>query len=415
MQLGGGYPSPTGYVGPSHGPSPSHERPRHRLHGGARACKTPLLFPTILFSPLALLNTAGVASAAGGTASGPVRPIAATGRPVLQRPPGYRDPAAAAAPTVPSPPPRRQPLPPSFRHPDKPLEEKPTSKPVLQKPPGYRDPAAAAAPTVPRPPPRRQPLPPSFRHPDKPRPRHRRPRRSYCCRICCWASAVALVAAALFAVATALAYLWFQPHLPSFRLAYLNATHLRVAARPDGTFLDMVTHVGILATNPNGRLVLEYGDGEARMAVGDDDGDVGVGTAAIAGFEQGRRNRTVVRFSAAVKGVAVDEVAGARIRAGFRSKEVRFLVEVRTRLGVGVGGTNTGKVPIRVGCGPVTLKQGVSGGTLPKCRFYFLRWYYALCSYLLFLLTFLSGLLSIGSPHAAIFSHSIGFHLLTIS
>ncbi|KAJ8478947.1 hypothetical protein OPV22_022674 [Ensete ventricosum] len=293
---------------------------------------------------------------------------------IVYRPPGYRDPAAAAAPTVPSPPPRRQPLPPSFRHPDKPLEEKPTSKPVLQKPPGYRDPAAAAAPTVPRPPPRRQPLPPSFRHPDKPLPRHRRPRRSYCCRICCWASAVALVAAALFAVATALAYLWFQPHLPSFRLAYLNATHLRVAARPDGTFLDMVTHVGILATNPNGRLVLEYGDGEARMAVGDDDGDVGVGTAAIAGFEQGRRNRTVVRFSAAVKGVAVDEVAGARIRAGFRSKEVRFLVEVRTRLGVGVGGTNTGKVPIRVGCGPVTLKQGVSGGTLPKCRFYFLRW-----------------------------------------
>ncbi|CAL9770489.1 unnamed protein product, partial [Musa acuminata subsp. burmannicoides] len=261
-------------------------------------------------------------------------------------------------------------------------EEKPTSKPALQRPPGYRDPAAAA-PGVPRPPPRRQPLPPSFRRPGKPLPRHRRPRRSCCCRICCWASAVALVAAALFAVATALAYLWFQPHLPSFRLAYLNATQLRVAARPDGTFLDVATHVGILATNPNGRLVLEYGDGEARIAVADDDGDVAVGTAAIAGFEQGRRNRTLVRFASAVKGVAVDEVAGARIRAGFRSKEVRFLVDVRTRLGVRVGGKNTGKVPIRVGCDPVSLKQGVSGGTLPKCRFYFLRWY-ALCSYLLF-------------------------------
>ncbi|THU55715.1 hypothetical protein C4D60_Mb11t09490 [Musa balbisiana] len=254
-------------------------------------------------------------------------------------------------------------------------EEKPTSKPVLQKPPGYRDPSAAA-PAAPRPPPRRQPLPPAFRQPGKPLPRrrYRRSRRCSCCRICCWASAVALVAAAILAVVAGLAYLWFQPRLPSFRLESLNATQLRVAVRPDGTFLDAVTKVGILVSNPNGRIVVEYGDGKARMSVADDDGDVAVGEAAIAGFEQARRNRTVVRFAAAAKGVAVDEVAGARIRAGFRSKEVRFVVEVRTKVGIRVGGMSTGKVPIRVGCGPVSLKEGVSGGTPPKCRFYLLRW-----------------------------------------
>ncbi|CAL9126296.1 unnamed protein product [Musa textilis] len=141
-------------------------------------------------------------------------------------------------------------------------EEKPTSKPVLQKPPGYRDPAAAA-PATPRPPPRRQPLPPAFRQPGKPLPRqrYRRSRRCSCCRICYWASAVALVAAAILAVVAGLAYLWFQPRLPSFRLESLNATQLRVAVRPDGTFLDVVTKVGILASNPNGRIVVEYGDG----------------------------------------------------------------------------------------------------------------------------------------------------------
>nr|XP_018682658.1 PREDICTED: uncharacterized protein LOC103988718 isoform X1 [Musa acuminata subsp. malaccensis] len=254
-------------------------------------------------------------------------------------------------------------------------EERPTSKPMLKKPPGYLDPAAPY-PAAPRPPPRRQPLPPAFRQPGKPltQQRHRRPRRSCCCRVCCWASAVALVLGTLLAVAMGLAYLWFQPRLPSFRLESLNATALRVVASPDGTFLDAAIKVGILATNPNGRIVLEYGDGDARVVVADDDGDVGVGAVAITGFEQGRRNRTVVRFAAAAKGVAVDEVAGARIRAGFRSKEVRFGVELRTKVGLQVGGKSTGKVLIRVGCSPVSLKQGVSGGTLPKCLFYLFSW-----------------------------------------
>ncbi|WOL00775.1 hypothetical protein Cni_G09488 [Canna indica] len=254
-------------------------------------------------------------------------------------------------------------------------EAKLSSKPALQKPPAYRDPAAPP-PAVTRPPPRRQPLPTAFRQPGKPLPRqrHRRPRRACGCRIFCWVSATALLLAALTAVAAGLAYLWFQPRLPSFRLESLNATELRVATRSDGTFLDAATKIGILASNPNGKIVLEYGDAEARVAVADDDGDVDVGAAAIRGFEQGRRNRTVVRFSVTAKGVAVDEVAGGRIRAGLRSKEVRFGVEVWTRVGLKVGGKSTGKVPIRIGCSPVSLNRGVSGATLPKCRFYLFRW-----------------------------------------
>ncbi|XP_042393011.1 uncharacterized protein LOC121984238 [Zingiber officinale] len=252
-------------------------------------------------------------------------------------------------------------------------EEKPNSKPVLQKPPGYRDPQAPP-PTVPKPPPRRRPLPPSFRQPGKALPRRHRSRRSFWCRFCCWASAVVLAFAALIAVAAGLTYLWFQPRFPSFRLELLNATRLRVTSRPDGTFLDAATAVGILISNPNGKIILDYGDGEARVRVVDDDGDVDVGVAKVAGFEQGRRNRTVVRFWTAGKSVAVDEIAGGRIQGGFRSKEVKLGLSLRTRVGLRVGDASTGKVPIRVGCGPVSLKQGVSHGTLPSCRFYLFRW-----------------------------------------
>lgn len=259
-------------------------------------------------------------------------------------------------------------------------EAKPTSKPVLHKPPGYRDPEAQP-PTVPRAPPRRRPLPPSFRQPGKSLPRRHGSRRSCCCRLCCWTSVVVLASAALVAVAAGLAYLWFQPRLPSFRLKSLNATRLRVASRSDGTFLDASTSVGILVSNPNRRIVLEYGDGEARVRVADDDGDVDVGVAEVAGFEQGRRNRTVVRFQTSAKAVAVDEVAGGRIQAGFRSKEIKLGVNLRIRVGFRVGGTSTGKLPIRVRCSPVSLRQGVSHGTLPLCRLYLFRWY-ALLSHL---------------------------------
>ncbi|KAG6480485.1 hypothetical protein ZIOFF_063985 [Zingiber officinale] len=156
-------------------------------------------------------------------------------------------------------------------------ESRPTLKPELQKPPGYRDPTAPPS-AAPKPPPRRRPLPPSFRQPGKPAPR----RHSSCCRcrrLCCWVALTALLAAALVAVAAGLAYLWFQPRLPSFRLQSLNATRLRVADQSDGTFLDAAAAVGILFVNPNRKIadqrrVQEQG-GEARGESEDEDGAQG--------------------------------------------------------------------------------------------------------------------------------------------
>ncbi|XP_026661949.2 uncharacterized protein LOC103710857 [Phoenix dactylifera] len=253
----------------------------------------------------------------------------------------------------------------------KPVFQKPAVKPVLQKPPGYRDPAAPR-PAAPKPPPRRPQLPPTFRQAGK-APRRRRRQFSSCC-LCCWLLAAAIAIAFLIAVAGSIAYLWFQPRLPSFRLQSVQASRFRVATRSDGTFLNAATTVRILASNPNGKIGLAYGDGEGWVTVVDDDGDVEVGTAAIAGFEQEKKNATVVRFSARAKGVMVDDAVGSRLKARFRSKEIRFGVEVRTKLGVRVGGKTTGKVPIRVLCQAVSLRQVDGGRTSPKCHINLLRW-----------------------------------------
>ncbi|XP_072960332.1 uncharacterized protein [Typha angustifolia] len=252
------------------------------------------------------------------------------------------------------------------------MAEKATLKPALQKPPGYRNPAMPPAKAPP--PALRRPaqLPPAFRHPGKPL---RRRRRSCRLRICCWLILFILVLALLLAIAGALAYFYYQPRLPTFHIQSLNATRLHVSTAGAGTAVDAATVVTVLAWNPNGKIGIDYGDWEGRVAVVDEDGDVGFGEATIAGFRQGRKNATAVRFQAAAKGVVVDDAVASRMRSRYRSKEMRLKVEVRTRVGLVVGGKSTWKVPIRISCGAVKLKQAKSGGEMPKCRVFLFGWF----------------------------------------
>lgn len=123
---------------------------------------------------------------------------------------------------------------------------------------------------------------------------------------------------------------------------------------------------------------LSYADLEAWVSVADDDGDVTIGSSSASGFVQGKRNSTVTRFSASEKGMMVDEAVGRRMAVRFKSKELRFGVEFRTKVGLRVAGKSTGRVPIRVVCDAVSLKQGGGGGghggALPKCSIYLFRW-----------------------------------------
>uniref|UniRef100_A0A1D1Y2F7 Late embryogenesis abundant protein LEA-2 subgroup domain-containing protein n=2 Tax=Anthurium amnicola TaxID=1678845 RepID=A0A1D1Y2F7_9ARAE len=260
------------------------------------------------------------------------------------------------------------------------MEERPPAKPkpVLQKPPGYRDPAAPR-PAPPRPPPpRKQPLPPSFR-PGSNNPKHyrRRPPRASCRRLCCWIFVALLVLLFALAVAGALSYLWFQPKLPSFHLVSVQNPQFAVTAKPDGSFLDARTVVRLQVANPNGKIGFFYAPMEARVAVpgDDDDGgeDVSLGSGYYPAFEQGKRNSTTVRFEARVKGVAVDDGLGRRLGSGFRSKSLRVLVEVRTKVGVVAGGKRSGKLAVRVLCGELSSRQ-VEGGASAKCTINLLKW-----------------------------------------
>ncbi|MQL94764.1 hypothetical protein Taro_027426, partial [Colocasia esculenta] len=260
---------------------------------------------------------------------------------------------------------------------EKPAGPAPNGKPVLQKPPGYRDPAAPAPAGPPRPPHRKQPLPPSFR-PGAANPKHyrRRRRRACCRRLCCWLCLILLIVFFVLALVGALSYLWFQPKLPSFHLQSIQTPLFNVTSKLDGSFVDARTVVRLQVSNPNSKIRFSFAPSEARVAVpGDDDdaGDVPLGTATAPGLDLGRKNSTVLRFEARAKGVMVDDGLGARLAVRLRSKTLRLAVEVRTRVALAVGGKRTGKVPVRVVCGGLPLKQ-LDGGASPKCTINVLKW-----------------------------------------
>lgn len=238
-------------------------------------------------------------------------------------------------------------------------------KPVLQKPPGYRDPSVPTAGV--KPPPRKPQLPPAFRHPGKPSRRHTTG-RSCCCRFCCCLFVLIVVIVVLLAAGGGISYLWFRPHFPSFHVENVTISDFNITSSSDGTFLDARGIVKIQATNPNTKLGLSYRAAEGKVAVADKDGDVDLETGSAAGFTLGRKNSTTLRFRVAAKGVFIDDSVGARLKAQYKSKEIKFMTEMRTKLGFVVNGKSSPKFSIRVKCPAVSLKQINSHRPPAKCE-----------------------------------------------
>ncbi|XP_020576818.1 uncharacterized protein LOC110022289 [Phalaenopsis equestris] len=236
-------------------------------------------------------------------------------------------------------------------------------KQALQKPPGYRDPSVPAAA---RPATKKPQIPPALRHPGKPSRRHRTG-RSCCCRLCCCIFLLIIVLIFLLTAFIGFSYLWFHPHLPSFRVENVTVPVFKITSKSDGTFLDATAIVKIQTDNPNSKLGLSCRAANGKVALVDDDGEVDLGTGSAAGFTLARKNSTAVRVTAAAKGVLVDDSVGERLKAMYKSREIRFTVEMRMKVGFVISGKSTPKIPIRVKCAAFSLNQIGSGRPLPKC------------------------------------------------
>lgn len=124
------------------------------------------------------------------------------------------------------------------------------------------------------------------------------------------------------------------------------------------------------AKNPNGKITLNYGESQVKLRIGE---RTELGSASHPGFNQGKQNTTSLTFAAEVKNALVNDGVMAKLKNGYRSREVVVFAEVRTSIGLGVERWRTGMVVVNILCGEVTLKK-LDDGDMPKCRINMLKW-----------------------------------------
>lgn len=235
------------------------------------------------------------------------------------------------------------------------------AKPILQKPPGYRDPNGPQVRPSPRVPVRKPAIPPSF--PAK-------KRRKRCCRVCCcciWFLILLLII--LIVIACALFYLWFDPKLPVFHLQSFSFPHFNVSVQSDGTYLDAATLARVEIRNPNGKLRYYYGDTDVEVSAGKDKG-IDLGTGNVPGFIQGTQNAMSLKIETKTDEL-VEDGMGPRLMSHYKSKDLVVNVVVKTTVAVIVQGRKTRPLAVKVTCGGQSLK---ALDTMPKCTINFLKW-----------------------------------------
>lgn len=230
-------------------------------------------------------------------------------------------------------------------------------KPVLQKPPGYRD-SNMATPSPP-PPLRPQQQPPPMRKtagmPSSFRPK---PKRGSCCRTCCCCVCITLVLVIfLLLFGTAVFYLWFDPKLPIFSLASFRLDGFKLSDDPDGASLSATAVARVEMRNPNAKLVFYYGNTAVEMSVGNGNDETGMGETTVNGFRQGPKNSTSVKVETSVKNQLLDRGLAKRLSAKFQSKDLVMNVVAKTKVGLGVGGVKIGMLAVNLRCGGVSLNK----------------------------------------------------------
>ncbi|KAL0862028.1 hypothetical protein Bca101_041146 [Brassica carinata] len=254
-------------------------------------------------------------------------------------------------------------------------------RPVLQKPPGYRDPNMPSPQPPPPPPPvaSRPPPPLPMRKTAAGMPTSYRPKRrkrgnffkSCCCCIC--VTIVLLIF--LFLIATAIFYLWFDPKLPTFSLSSFRLDGFKLTDDDPGggdSSLSTAAVARVEMRNPNTKLVFYYGDTAVDMSIGSGNDETGMGGAKVEGFRQGPKNSTSVKVETSVKDQVVDRGLAKRLASKFQTRDLVINVVAKTRVGLGVGGMKIGMLAVNLRCGGVSLNKLDTDS--PKCILNTLKW-----------------------------------------
>ncbi|XP_073148468.1 uncharacterized protein [Henckelia pumila] len=236
----------------------------------------------------------------------------------------------------------------------------------LQKPPGYRDPAAPVKPPPPR---KATTLPPSLQLQNK--------NNTFCRNFCCGVSIVAAISLLFLLSALGFFLLWFEPRLPEIHLKSIDFKKFNVATTPDGLTLDAQSVVSVEVKNPNSNLRMEYD--RTRIYVNAVKGDTNLGQVTVPGFLQDKNNVTTLKFNTRAEKEILESKVAEELNDGFKNKKLLMNVEIESGIGIKSSGWATGTVEVKVHCGGVSLDQvqeGRAASAAPKCRIKILDWVY---------------------------------------
>ncbi|KAJ0250051.1 Late embryogenesis abundant hydroxyproline-rich glycoprotein family protein [Hirschfeldia incana] len=243
-------------------------------------------------------------------------------------------------------------------------------KPVLQKPPGYRE--LHAPPETPNTSSRRRPpkhmIPPSF-YPEKKR------RWSRCRIFCCSCCITVAIVFLLLVLTVSVFFLRYSPRLPAVRLASFRVTDFNFSGGKSGDGLSLMTAkttARLDFRNPNGKLRYYYEDADVAVTLGEGDFETSLGSTKVNGFVENPGNRTVVIVSISVKRQQVDDLTVKRLRVDMKSKKLVVKVTVKTKVGLAVGRRKIVTVGISLSCGGVTLQT--LDKQMAKCTITMLKW-----------------------------------------
>ncbi|KAL4324682.1 hypothetical protein GQ457_11G021020 [Hibiscus cannabinus] len=184
----------------------------------------------------------------------------------------------------------------------------PPLKPVLQKPPGYRDPNFQTAQFGFKPPSRKPILPPFF---------HQRKGKSRFCRVCCCSFCVFLsVLILLLLVGSMLFYFLFDPKFPNFHVHSIRVSRSNVTKKPDGTYLDALMTTRLEVKNLTVKMTYYYGDAKFDVSVEEGGDETPAGTTVVTGFTMGKQSTTSLKVETKVSNMLVADDVGNRIWTG---------------------------------------------------------------------------------------------------
>ncbi|KAI5423865.1 NDR1/HIN1-like protein 13 [Lathyrus oleraceus] len=239
-------------------------------------------------------------------------------------------------------------------------QQSPERKPIiLQKPPGYRDPATPQK----HPLPRKPPLPPSFRP---------KPKKRHYCRICCCTFCILLIFFILiFILFIALFYILYQPSLPEIHLGSFRIPDFKITKNADGGQLDADTIMVVDIKNRNTKIAWHFD--QSSVHIWGDNGDLKLGSTKVAAFDVKVQDISKMKVHTKVRDEVLDGRQKRRLKSVFESKALQPSVEVKTRTGVKVQGWKSMTIGVTVVCSGVTVRQ-IQNGNSPLCSFTIFQW-----------------------------------------